>query len=105
MDDEPLYKRIIKAPRAVTPNEAFNDRVLLIQTFKKEIPVNGSDFISRKAINEEMRKEINARFKNWDKKITVAEIATLIFDVIELSFDAAGSGNRNRKIRFLSCKI
>ena len=58
MDDEPLYKRIIKAPRAVTPNEAFNDRVLLIQTFKKGIPVNGSDFISRKAINEEMRKEI-----------------------------------------------
>ena len=67
----------------MTPNEAFNDRVLLIQTFKKGIPVNGSDFISRKAINEEMRKEINARFKSWDKKITVAEIATLIFDVIE----------------------
>ena len=83
MDDEPLYERIIKAPRAVTPNEAFNDRVLLIQTFKKGIPVNGSDFISRKAINEEMRKEISARYKSWNKKITVAEIATLIFDVIE----------------------
>ena len=83
MDDHTLYNRIIKAPRAVTLNEAFNDRTLLINTFKKGIPVNGSDFISRKAIKEEMQKEINARFKSWDKKITVAEIATLIFDVIE----------------------
>ena len=83
MDDHTLYNRIIKAPRAVTLNEAFNDRTLLINTFKKGIPVNGSDFISRKTIKEEMQKEINARFKSWDKKITVAEIATLIFDVIE----------------------
>ena len=77
------YKRIVKAPRAVTPNEAFNQRIALLNVIKKAKPVNGWNFISRLTINEEMHKEINARFKSWDKKITVAEIATLIFDVID----------------------
>jgi len=41
------------------------------------------DLISREALTEEMRKSINERYPKWDKPITVADIATLIFDVID----------------------
>ena len=42
-----------------------------------------NDLISREALTEEMRKSINERYPKWDKPITVADIATLIFDVID----------------------
>lgn len=42
-----------------------------------------NDLISREALTEEMRKSINERYPKWDKPITVANIATLIFDVID----------------------
>ena len=41
-----------------------------------------NDLISREALTEEMRKSINERYPKWDKPITVADIATLIFVVI-----------------------
>ena len=34
------YKRIVKAPRAVTPNEAFNQRIALLNVIKKAKPIN-----------------------------------------------------------------
>lgn len=39
--------------------------------------------ISREALAKSMRKSINERYKNWGKSITVADIATLIFDEID----------------------
>ena len=41
------------------------------------------DLISREALEKSMRKSINERYKHWDKFITVADIATLIFDEID----------------------
>lgn len=41
------------------------------------------DLISREALKKAMRKSINERYKYWDKRITVADIATLIFDEID----------------------
>lgn len=41
------------------------------------------DLISREALEKSMRKSINERYKHWDKPITVADIATLIFDEID----------------------
>ena len=41
------------------------------------------DLISREALKESMRKSINERYISWTKTITVADIATLIFDEIE----------------------
>lgn len=42
-----------------------------------------NDLISREALAKSMRKSINERYKNWGKSITVADIATLIFDEID----------------------
>lgn len=42
-----------------------------------------NDLISREALKKAMRKSINERYKHWDKRITVADIATLIFDEID----------------------
>jgi hypothetical protein len=38
------YKRIVKAPRAVTPNEAFNQRIELLNMIKKARPVKNKIF-------------------------------------------------------------
>lgn len=40
------------------------------------------DLISREALKESMRKSINERYISWTKTISVADIATLIFDEI-----------------------
>ena len=42
-----------------------------------------NDLISREDLKESMRKSINERYISWTKTITVADIATLIFDEIE----------------------
>ena len=42
-----------------------------------------NDLISREALKKSMRKSINERYISWTKTITVADIATLIFDEIE----------------------
>lgn len=42
-----------------------------------------NDLISRSALKESMRRSINERYISWTKTITVADIATLIFDEIE----------------------
>lgn len=42
-----------------------------------------NDLISRSALKKSMRKSINERYISWTKTITVADIATLIFDEIE----------------------
>lgn len=44
---------------------------------------NKGDLISREALNKSMRKSINERYISWTKTITVADIATLIFDEID----------------------
>ena len=41
------------------------------------------DLISREALKKSMRKSMNERYISWTKTITVADIATLIFDEIE----------------------
>lgn len=41
------------------------------------------DLISREALKKSMRKSINERYISWTKTITVADIATLIFDEID----------------------
>ena len=41
------------------------------------------DLISREDLKKSMRKSINERYISWTKTITVADIATLIFDEIE----------------------
>ena len=40
------------------------------------------DLISREALKKSMRKSMNERYISWTKTITVADIATLIFDEI-----------------------
>jgi hypothetical protein len=42
-----------------------------------------NDLISREALEKSMRKSINERYNSWTKTITVADIATLIFDEID----------------------
>lgn len=42
-----------------------------------------NDLISREDLKKSMRKSINERYISWTKTITVADIATLIFDEIE----------------------
>lgn len=42
-----------------------------------------NDLISREALKKSMRKSINERYICWSKTITVADIATLIFDEID----------------------
>ena len=44
---------------------------------------NKGDLISRETLSKSMRKSINERYISWTKTITVADIATLIFDEID----------------------
>ena len=44
-----------------------------------------NDLISREDLKKSMRKSINERYISWTKTITVADIATLIFDEIEFA--------------------
>ena len=41
------------------------------------------DLISRSVLEKSMRRSINERYISWTKTITVADIATLIFDEID----------------------
>ncbi len=79
-------KRIIELPDKVV--EAIQNgedyRYDIHTAIAHGTPYNPSDdCISREALEKSMRKSINERYKHWDKPITVADIATLIFDEID----------------------
>ena len=52
------------------------------EDFKEYSGTKSNDTISRSALEKSMRKSINERYVSWSKTITVADIATLIFDEI-----------------------
>lgn len=66
------YKRIVKAPRAVTPNEAFNQRIKLLNVIKKAKPVN-DDFANFEKLSAEHSKQCKLNcyycgYHKWDKE-------------------------------------